>query len=175
MITKVAWGWRWLAAAVVSLGTAGCVNNYVYGEGGSTSTTSADSGETDASATTHSGSGTSTGGSGGGSSSTGVSSSDSGGTGQSSSGSTMDADAGSTGDPSTTEGGVPLELCQGPCAGDEACGTAADLCVELTRGAEPVCLRSCGRGCPGGFPCTERTSVDGASGLQCAPEGNVCD
>jgi len=45
--------------------------------------------------------------------------------------------------------------------------------VELVRGVA-VCLRSCGRGCPEGFSCTERTTVEGEPSAQCVPGDNQC-
>lgn len=162
-----------MLAGIVSIGATSCVNDYLYGEDNSTSTTSSDS--ADPQGTTGDTSGATTGAAGSGSSGVGGSNSastDASGTdGGSSSGSTTGAGTGAS---EGTSAGGPLELCQGPCAADTACLGDVNLCVELTRGAEPVCLRACGRGCPNGYSCTERTSVDGASRMQCQPDGNVC-
>ncbi len=162
-----------LFAVAALLAAAGCVNEYVYGEGsstgqgstGSTALTPMTSGPSGASESSGIGSnsgsaGDSTGSDPTGSSSTGGSSS--------SGGSSSDTTEASGGD-------SPAELCQGPCATDAECGGPTDLCVLLARGQEPVCLRACGRSCPGDvFSCAERTSVEGSSALQCVPDGNVC-
>ncbi len=175
MIDAVGLGLRWTLVLTVGVGTAGCVNDYLYGEGDATSTTSGGSVES-GTATTR---GASTSGTAEGTTGTTASSSEEGGTGSSSEGSgTVASGPGDTpgsaeGDSAESDGSQSLELCQGPCGADDDC-TRTALCVELTRGAEPVCLRACGEGCPKGYTCTERTSVDGASSMQCQPNGNEC-
>ncbi|MCA9656550.1 MAG: hypothetical protein H6712_30985 [Myxococcales bacterium] len=72
------------------------------------------------------------------------------------------------------DGGGP---CQ-PCSWDDQCGGSSDLCLQL--GVDMV---ACGRVCSGaadcdaGFVCTAEavTSIEGATGRQCIPEGGICD
>lgn len=179
MIERVRIAATLLFATVGALAVAGCVNDYLYGAVQAGTSTS---GSTDDPMDPSSSSGTGTG---AGSDSTGASAS---GTGSTTGGS--DASSSSSGsvsgesDPTATMGDgdgsngssggeTSGELCQGPCDANAMCGADPDLCVELTEG-DPVCLRACGRGCPDGFDCMMRTSVEGGSAEQCVPDGNIC-
>lgn len=166
-----------LFAAVGSLAAAGCVNDYLYGEGAmGTSTTAASDEATDASTTAGADASTGEGASGsdsttaeGGSSGSSSSSSSGGNSGDSDPTASTIGDGGA----SSSGGDATLELCQGPCDANAMCGAEPDLCVDLTEG-NPVCLRDCGRACPDGFTCQMRVSVEGPSGEQCVPDGNIC-
>ena len=65
-------------------------------------------------------------------------------------------------------------LCEG-CSFDVQCGSTGDLCIQLEAGT--VCGKACSdNDCPDGFECSSNavSSVDGAAGRQCVPEGGVC-
>lgn len=174
MISRVAQVARWWLVAAVSVGVGACVNEYLHGEGGTTSVATSSTSSTGSTSSTAGGTAT-TGAATGTATSDGEGSTTGGGTeGASSTAGTTASSTPGEGDPSGTSDGGTLELCQGPCTTDTECGGDPDLCVELTRGAEPVCLRRCGRGCLPGYTCVERTSIDGASGMQCQPDGNEC-
>ncbi|MCR9161961.1 MAG: hypothetical protein ACE37F_26265 [Nannocystaceae bacterium] len=164
---------RPLAAAGL-LVAAGCVNDYVRGElGEGGSTAAVDMPRTTGGASTSGASGMSEASAGGEGSTDASSSSSSTGGG---SGDVPTSSAGGDGSgASSSSGEAPhFELCGGPCDADAQCGLEPDLCVQLTRGAEGRCLRRCGRGCPEGYTCLERTSVEGASAEQCVPDDNMC-
>lgn len=163
-------------AATGLLVVAGCVNDYVRGDlVEETSTSSADMPQTTGPGTTSDAPQT-TGGSGSGGSGESTSgSSSSSGQASDSADSEMTTSVGDgAGSDSDSGGGRTFELCGGPCDADAQCGGRSDLCVQLVRGAEGRCLRRCGRGCPDGYACVERTSVEGGSAEQCVPDGNMC-
>lgn len=163
---------HWAAAGL--LVASACVNDYVRGEfdhGGSTS--SIEMPESTGEGTT-SGPPLTTGGTGDGGGSTGAASSSSG-AGSDSADSNMTTSMGDGSGSSSSSGDTQtFELCGGPCEADTQCGVRPDLCVQLVRGAEARCLRRCGRGCPDGYTCMERTSVEGNSAEQCVPDDNMC-
>lgn len=69
-------------------------------------------------------------------------------------------------------GGDPGDLCT-PCDSRMDCDPG-EVCVELERGGEHFCSRSCGDGahrCPDGYVCTD---VYNLSSLACVPETGEC-
>ena len=179
MIVRVRTAAACLIAVAGSLAAAGCVNDYLYGEGesGTSTTVASSSGGMDHAASSVADA------SSGASASESASTTAEGDPSTSSSSSSSSSDSGGSdptastmgdGDPSgDSAGDPPFELCQGPCVANAMCGAEPDLCVELTEG-DPVCLRACGRACPDGFTCQMRASVEGSSGEQCVPDGNIC-
>jgi hypothetical protein len=139
----------------LALSAAGCVNDYLVGEGGVGSSTGAPGSSSSSAGTDH---------------------------GSSEAGSCADAcgestkaDGDGTGHGDTTVGDTDGAFTCIACASDAECGGDYDNCSTFDMlGA--VCVFACPEGgCPSGSSCRSVLSVDGVTAMQCAPMAGTCD